>query len=215
MDFENLSPDSKEIVALLFVTRKKEICLLYKPTPIKVNGNFLGIMGNLFNEGSTPAIVVVDANKVGSCFAVEDHDGLLENYRPEIPLDANMVSGTNWENAEMDISLIALPTLVPIPFGIDFQSHTIDDAFADKMCKISVEHGFWAKILVNVIEQTELNDDSRTIAERLISSRVFSRARDHTRAATKGIRDAKIAASGPFIESSLAGRRHETEQERI
>jgi hypothetical protein len=95
-------------------------------------------MGNLFDEGSTPAIVVVEAEEVGSCFAVQNHDGLPENYRPEIPLEANMVSGTNWENAEMDISLIALPTLVPIPFGIDLQSHIIDDAFTEEMRKIPV-----------------------------------------------------------------------------
>jgi hypothetical protein len=214
-EFENLSPDSNEIAALLFVTRKKEICILYKPTPIKVDGNFLGIMGNLFDKGSTPAIVVVEANKVGSCFAVQNHDGLPENYRPEIPLEANMVSGTNWENAEMDISLIALPTLVPIPFGIDLQSHIIDNAFTEGMRKVSSEHGFWAKILVDVIKQTELNNDSRTIAERLISSRLTSRARDHTRAATKGIREAKIATSGPFIKPSLAGRKYESEQDQI
>jgi hypothetical protein len=119
VEFENLSPDSNEIAALLFVTRKKEICFLYKPTPIKVDGIFLGIMGNLFDKGSTPAIVVVEADEVGSCFAVQNHDGLPENYCPKIPLEANMVSSTNWENAEMNISLIALPTLVPIPFGID------------------------------------------------------------------------------------------------
>ena len=33
--------------------------------------------------------------------------------------------------------------------------------------------------------------------------------------ATKGIREAKIATSGPFIESSLAGRKHEADQEII
>ena len=214
-DFENLSPDSNEIAALLYVTRKKEICLLYKPTPIKVDGVFLGIMGNLFDEGSTPAIVVLEAEEIGSCFAVQDHDGLPEKYRPEIPLEENMVSGTGWENAEMDISLISLPNLAPIPFGIDFQSHTFDDAFAKEMKNISVDHGFWAKALVDIIEQTELNDDAINIAERLISSRVSSRARDHTRAATKGIRDAKIASSGPFIESSLAGKKYEKEQEHV
>ena len=103
--------------------------------PIKVDGNFLGIMGNLFNKGSTPAITVVEADKVGSCFVIQDHDNLPENHHPEIPLEAKMVSGTNWENAEMEISLISLPTLVPIPFGIDFQLHTIDDAFVEEMEK--------------------------------------------------------------------------------
>jgi hypothetical protein len=48
-DFEKISTESHEIAALLFVTKKKEICLLYKPTPIKVDGIFVGIMGNLFD----------------------------------------------------------------------------------------------------------------------------------------------------------------------
>jgi hypothetical protein len=126
-----------------------------------------------------------------------------------------MVSGTTWESAEMDIALIALPTLVPIPFGINFQLHTFDDAITDEMCKISTKHGFWAKTMVDAIEQVKLNEDSTTIAERLISSIISSRARNHTRAATKGIREAKIATSGPFIKSSLAGRKHKAEQEII
>jgi hypothetical protein len=214
-DFEKISTKSNEIAALLFVTKKKEICLLYKPMPIKVDGIFVGIMGNLFDKGSTPAIVVIEADKVGSCFAVQKLDGLPKNYRPKIPLKANMVSGTTWESAEMDIALIAHPTLVPIPFGIDFQSHTFDDTFTDKMCKISTEHSFWAKTMVDVIKQVKLNKDSTTIAERLISSRISSRARNHTRVATKDIREAKIATSGPFIESSLAGRKHKAEQEII
>jgi hypothetical protein len=173
-DSEKISTKSNEIAALLFATKKKEICLLYKPTPIKVDGIFVGIMGNLFDEGSTPAIVVIEADEVGSCFAVQKLDGLLENYHPKIPLEANMVSGTTWESVEMDIALIALPTLVPIPFGIDFQSHTFNDAFTDKMCKISTEHGFWAKTMVDLIKKVKLNEDSTTIAKRLISSRISS-----------------------------------------
>jgi hypothetical protein len=137
-------------------------------------GFFVGIMGNLFDEGSTPAIIVIEADEVGSCFTVQKLDGLPKNSHPKIPLEANMVSGTTWESMEMDIALISLPTLVPIPFGIDFQLHTFNDAFTDKMCKISTEHGFWAKTMVDVIKQVDLNKDSTTIVERLISSRISS-----------------------------------------
>jgi hypothetical protein len=50
-DLEN--PDSNQIAAFLFVTRKKEVCLLYKPMPIINDGKFAGFIGNMFNEGST------------------------------------------------------------------------------------------------------------------------------------------------------------------
>jgi hypothetical protein len=210
-DFEKISPDSNKIAGLLFITRKKEICLLYKSTPI-IKGKFAGLIGNLFDKGSTPAIITIDADKLGSCFAVQYFNGIPEDFRPNIPLEINMVKDTAWENAEMDITFIILPTLIPILFGTDVQSTLFDEAFAEKMTKISAEHGFWAKTMSDLFEQVQLNKDSLTIAERLISSKAPSKACNPMRAATKGIREATIATSGPFIESSLVGKKHEEEQ---
>jgi hypothetical protein len=99
-----------------------------------------------------------------------------------------MVKDTAWESAMQDIALIALPTLVPIPFGTDVESNTFDDAFMEEMNKILAKHGFWAKTMSDVFEQALLNDDSITIVERMMSSKASSKTRDSTHAATKGIR---------------------------
>ncbi len=45
-----------------------------------------------------------------------------------------------------------------------------------------------------------------------MSSKTSSKARDPTRAATKGIHGATVASLGPFIETSQAGKKHKTEQ---
>jgi hypothetical protein len=85
-----------------------------------------------------------------------------------------MVKDTAWENVETDIALIVLLTLIPIPFGTEVQSTLLDEAFAEEMTKISDEHGFWAKTMSNIFKQAQLNKDSLTIVERLISSKAPS-----------------------------------------
>jgi hypothetical protein len=139
-DLEN--PDSNQITAFLFVTRKKEVCLLYKPMPIINDGKFAGFIGNMFDEGSNPAIITIDGNEVGSCFAVEYFNGIPEEFCPEIPLEVNMVKDTAWENAMQDIALIALPTLVPIPFGMYVESTIFGNAFMEEMNKYWLSMAF-------------------------------------------------------------------------
>ncbi len=209
-DLQN--PDSNQIAAFFFVTRKKEVCLLYKPAPIINDGKFVGFIGNMFDEGSTPAIITIDGDEVGSCFAIEYFNGIPEEFCPEIPLEVNMVKDMAWESAMQDIAPIALPTLVPIPFGMDVESTTFDDAFMEEMNKILAEHGFWVKTMSEVFKQALLNDDSITIAERMMSSKASSKNCDPTCAATKGIHVATVASLGPFIETTQAGKKHETEQ---
>jgi hypothetical protein len=211
-DLEGISPNSNQVAAFLFVTRKKEVCLLYKPTPIMNDGKFAGFIGNMFNKGSTPAIITIDDDEVGSCFAVKYFNRIPQEFCPKIPLKVNMVKDTAWENAEQDIALIALPTLIPIPFGTDVESTTFDEAFMEEMTKILAEHGFWAKTMSNIFKQALLNEDSLTIAERLMSSKASSKLCGPTCAATKGIREATVTSSGPVIKTSQAGKKHKAKQ---
>ena len=68
---KDIEQHSNQIAALLFITRKKEIEVLYKPTPIiDDKGNYQGIMGNMFDEGSTPAFVMIDGDNIGSCTTI-------------------------------------------------------------------------------------------------------------------------------------------------
>jgi hypothetical protein len=60
-EFKKTYPDLDQVAAFLFVSRKKEIGVLYKPTLIldADKNKLLGIIGNMLEEGSTPAIIKI------------------------------------------------------------------------------------------------------------------------------------------------------------
>ncbi len=126
---------------------------MYKPTPIKNGeGKLLCIIGNMFNEGSSPAIVKINSNEVGSCFAIWNFENVLKEFRPEIPLQANIVKETNRDKALTKIAVIAIPTLVPLPFGKETEATIFNEHFAEEMSNISSEHGFWENSMTNIIK---------------------------------------------------------------
>jgi hypothetical protein len=50
-NFANLDPHSKSVAALIYVTRKRDIGVIFKPTPVKDQGSKLkGIIGNICNK---------------------------------------------------------------------------------------------------------------------------------------------------------------------
>jgi hypothetical protein len=193
--------------------QKKEISILFKPTPIlNHEGKFLGILGNLLYEASTPVITKIDANEVGSCFTIQNFNDIPDKFCPEIPLIIDTVKDTAWECTINEIALCALPSLVPIPFGFQFESCNYNKAFIDEMKKISPEHGFWAKIFTDVIEQNKTNSDTVTIVLHLMTSKTTSTPHcDPCCSATKNFRN-RTAASGPFVEASLVGKKYTSEQ---
>ena len=135
-NFAKNDPDSNQIVALLYLMRKKEISILFKPTPIlNHEGKLLGILGNLLNKASTPVITKIDANEVGSCFTIQNFNDIPDEFCPEIPLIIDTVKDTAWESTMNEIALCALPSLVPIPFGFQFESCNYNEAFIDEMKK--------------------------------------------------------------------------------
>ncbi len=70
-DFKIISPGSEQIAALLFINKKKEIRIIYRPTPIvSTDGKPLGIIGNMLEEGSTPAIIKIDGEEVSLRFTI-------------------------------------------------------------------------------------------------------------------------------------------------
>jgi hypothetical protein len=71
----------------------------------------------MFNEGSIPAIIKIDGNKVGSSVAIQSFGNIPQKFRPENPLQADMVKETDWERAKTEITLISILTLVLLPFG--------------------------------------------------------------------------------------------------
>ena len=203
-DFAKLDPESNQISALLYLNRKKEVSFLFKPTPIlNHEGKLIGILGNLLDKASTPVITKIDTEEVGSCFTIQNFNNITEEFRPETPLVIDMVK---------DTVLCALPSLVPILFGFQIESCYYNEAFIDKMKKISPEHRFWEKIFTDVIKQTETDSDTVTIVQRLMTSKTtLTLRRDPCRSATKNFRN-MTAASGPFIEFSLVGNKFTSEQ---
>ena len=204
MDFTKTDPDSNQIAALLYLTRKKDISILFKPTPIlNHEGKFLGILGNLLVEASTPVITKIDANEVGSCFTIQNFNDIPDEFLLEIPLIIVTVKDTAWESTMNEIALCALPSLVPIPFGFQFESCNYNKAFIDEMKKI---------FFTDVIEQNETNSDTVTIVLHLMTSKTTSTPHcDPCCSATKNFRN-RTAASGPFVEASLVGIKYTSEQ---
>ncbi len=171
--------------------------------PIKDNkGKLIGIIGNMFDKGSTPAFTKIDGNNIGSCFTIQSFNAVPENFCPETLLQANTVKETNWEKATTENVLIALPTVVPLPFGEEFKSTSFDDSFIKE--KISSKHVFWARTMTDVIEQAKMENDAHTIVGQLMSSRGLTRQLDPVCAATKGICEMTVTAS-PFIDLTLVG----------
>ena len=140
-NFKTISPDSEQIAALLFINKKKEIGIIYRPTPVvSTDSKLPGIIGNMLEEGSTPAIIKIDGKEVGFCFTIQNYKEIPKIFCPEIPLKAKKVKDTEWEVATKDIALIVLPTLAPLPFGRDIESTMLDDNFVRK----------WQKPLLNM-----------------------------------------------------------------
>ena len=151
-EFKKMNPDSDQVAAFLFVTRKKEIGVLYKPTPVldADKNKLLGIIGNMLEEGSTPAIIKIDGGEIGSCFMIQIFEDIPENFRPEVALQPEMLKESEWANAMKDLALVVIPTLAPLPFRKEIESTMLDDDFINEMMKLSPEHGFWEKMMADV-----------------------------------------------------------------
>jgi hypothetical protein len=207
------SIDPEQISFLLFITRKKEIRVIYKPTPVfNDKGELSAITGNMFDKGSTPAFFKINNDEVGSCYAIREHNVVPVEYRPETPLPADLVKETGWKYTANKISLIAIPTLDPLPYSRDIES-TTSNAIAKlpRRCKNFKQALFWGKEHGNVIDQVETKNHTVKVFNKIISSAAPSRARDPACAATKGLRTMTFVSS-PFIETSLVGKSFEAEQ---
>jgi hypothetical protein len=208
--------ETNSISALLFITRNKEIEIIYKPTPIinDANGELEGIMGNMFDDGSTPAIIKIDGDDIGSCTTIQVFQDVPVKFRPEFALLADSVKGTEWEEAKKEFALIVIPTMAPLPYGTDIKSTELDDDFIDEMKKLSPEHEFWAKMMVDALEQYASDYNTSQVIKNLFATTSSTR-RDPCNAASKGFKAATFALSGPIVLATRPGNKHEREQKII
>ncbi len=166
----------------------------------------------MYNKGSTLAIIKIDGNKVRSCSTIQNFADIPKNIRPQIPLQADIVKDTKWEEAKKEIALVILPTLAPLPFGTDINSTVLNEDFINEMQKISDEHGLWARMVVYAYKQHELNFETTSIVRNLMASSASSKSHDHCQESTKGFQNATLTASGPITKTSLPGKKHENKQ---
>jgi hypothetical protein len=215
-DYKSIDPDSNSIAALIFITRRKEIEIIYKPTPVVDDkGKLLAILGNMLDNGSTPAIIKVNGDEVGSCFTIQNFRDIPEAFRPEIPLQIDSVKDTEWEKAKENVALIVLPTLAPLPFSADIKSTVLDDDFLEERKSLSPEHEFWAKMMVNAHDHYATDYKVDSVAKNLSESTRTSAMRDPCQAAMKGFKNVTHALSGPIVETSRPGKSYEREQNKI
>jgi hypothetical protein len=149
--------------------------VIYKPTPIFNNRNeLIAIIGNMFDESSSPAFFKIDKDDIGSHYAILNYNLIPTDFRPEIALQSDSVKDTDWDDAEMEIALIAIPTIAPLPFGKEISSTVSDDDFLEEMKSILDVHGFWAQTMTDVIDQFEVDNHTKKVLKRIISSSVIS-----------------------------------------
>jgi hypothetical protein len=208
-DFKNLDPESDQIAALFFVTKKLNICAIYKPTPVKNDdGSLSGIISNMLDEKNTPTFIKVDGEEAGSVCVIHYLDDLPPTHHPEIPLSVDILKDTIWREAKNELALCVIPILAPVPFSKRIESTIFDESFVNEIEKLS---GFWTRIMNLAIKQADTESDITTIVKRMLDAKT-STSRDPCRAATKGFCKAYIPYSVTFIETSMVGRRHEAEQ---
>jgi hypothetical protein len=93
-EFGSLAPE--QVSSILFITRKKKICVIYKPTPILNKRNKLtAIIRNMFDESSSPAFFKIDKDDIGSHYAICDYRLIPAEFKPKIALQDDSVKETD------------------------------------------------------------------------------------------------------------------------
>ena len=66
------------------------------PTPVVNNKDEItSIIGNIFDESSSPAFFKIDQDEIGSTYAIVDHAKVPAEFCPEIALQADSVKETD------------------------------------------------------------------------------------------------------------------------
>jgi hypothetical protein len=163
------------------------------------DGKLNWIIGHIFNDKSAPAFTKIDGDEIGSCFAIQQYFKIPTKFCPKIAHKTNIVKGTEWESTEHNIALCVVPVLAPIPFGKNIMSISFDDSFIKEMSLISIEHGFWANLMSDIIEQAKTDSKVKTIVKRLVES---SNKQNHDPCHTATKQTNIFPDLAPFINTS-------------
>jgi hypothetical protein len=135
-----------EVSSIVFITHKKEASVIYMPTPVtNKGGELISIIGNMFDESSSPAFFKIDQDKIGLCCAILEHANIPAEFRPEIALQADSVKDTDWDDAQMEIAFITIPAIALIPYGKEIKNTTLDENFINETKAVLSETDFGIK----------------------------------------------------------------------
>ena len=208
-NFAAIPPDLHDIAALARINRENELAVIFRPLPIiSPSGELIAIAGNMNDERNEPAFIKINEDCIGSSFAIQNHREFPLAIHSEIPLPTELLRDTTWEEAQEDIVLATFSIMVPIPFGAVIPDNvTPGEEFIEAFVAISSEHGGWAKLITERIEQRESDNDHVTIFWCIIDARSLRGEPDPAHAATRGIRSLTIPTTSPFIETTRIGNK--------
>jgi hypothetical protein len=128
----------------------------------------------MLDDGSIPMIIKVDGNNIGSSFTIQNFTNIPNIFCLEILLLMDSVKNTEWEEANIEITLIVIRTFALLPYGADIKSTVLEDDFIKEMLQLSIEHKFWAKMMVNAHEQYASDFNTSLIIKNLTIASVTS-----------------------------------------
>jgi hypothetical protein len=214
MTLGRASTPSKSPPSFLSPGRRRVASFISLLPSLMTRANCLPSLATCPMRAALPPFLKIDNEKVGSCYAIREHNRVPTEYQPETPLPAELVKEIDWEYATNKILLIPIPILVPLPYGREIESTTFSNGFAREIQTISSKHGFWAKSMANVINQVETKNHTEKVFNKISSSTALSRACTPACATTKGLRIMTFVSS-PFIDTSLVGKKFKAKQASI
>jgi hypothetical protein len=129
------------------VTHKKEISVIYVLTPVIDKDELVCLIGNMFDESSSPAFFKIDSDKIGSCCAIIEHPKIPHEFCPEIVLQSDQSKTRTERTPRWRLHLSQFP---PLPQSLTERRSRASlsmKKFVAEMKSISSAHGFWAQMM--------------------------------------------------------------------
>jgi hypothetical protein len=143
MTLGRASAQSKSPPSFLSPGRRRFASFISLLPSLMTKSNCLPSLATCPTWAALPPFFKIDNNKVGSCYAIREHNRVPTEYQPETPLPADLVKEMDWEYATNKILLIPIPTLFPLPYGKEIESTTFSNGFAKDQASMFFGQRAW------------------------------------------------------------------------
>ena len=146
IDLEKLAVDQR-IAGFLCIGNDLKVFGIFNPQYHRDDdGIITKVICNLRNESNRFFPVSVDPPAAFP--ALCSRDDIDESIRPKLTLTKKLLEGSDWEDTDKDLSLLLIPTMIPLMFGQTLPDTSVtDDDFVDKMSQLGPSAAVWAKTL--------------------------------------------------------------------